>query len=282
MKILYFVLFLCLIGLGLYFYLRRVLIAKLPTNAPRYISRVGSKPRIVCAGDSNTHGNMGYNWVNDLQKEKTDFQVVNAGINADLAISLQRRLDEIIELEPSYITILIGTNDVNASMSDKNFKRYVDNGKVKPTDVISVEGFERVLEQIVNDLKLKTKAKIALISLPLIGEDLLHEVNQTADRYSKLIFDTSKRLDVDFLDFRSLLKKNLTSSKDQPAYENYFLLMQKSLVKYYYLRQSWDKISRNHGTELTHDLLHQNKKSATLLRSLVSDWIDSLKREVKE
>lgn len=277
------VLFLGLVCLGLYLYLKKVLLARLPSNAPRYVSKSETQASLLCAGDSNTHGNMGYNWVGDLQMELPQYQIINAGVNADLALTLQRRLSEIIALQPSYVTLLIGTNDVNASMNKKNFNRYVANSKIKESDAVSMESFDKVLSEIVAELLVKTQAKVALISLPLIGENVKHQVNIKADKYSEVIQKISSQLKVDFLDFRSLQKESLQNSKKQkPSYEGYFFLMQKSLVLHYFFKKSWDTISQLNGTELTHDLLHQNKKSASLLKSLIFNWVMSYEESTIE
>lgn len=56
----------------------------------------------------------------DILKEKFKdrFKFINAGINSHLAYNLFIRLDKVIKCSPAKITILIGTNDVNSSLSE--------------------------------------------------------------------------------------------------------------------------------------------------------------------
>jgi lysophospholipase L1-like esterase len=100
---------------------------RLPRNRPGRVERQDGKNVIVFAGDSITHGQVGENYV-DLVAEKLDpnrFEIVNAGINSHLAWNLLQRLDKIIELEPSYVMLLIGTNDANAANSVKEAISYI-------------------------------------------------------------------------------------------------------------------------------------------------------------
>ena len=45
-------------------------------------------------------------------------------MNGDLAWNGLQRLDRVIADQPDFVTILIGTNDVNATMSERNRLRY--------------------------------------------------------------------------------------------------------------------------------------------------------------
>ena len=53
-----------------------------------------------------------------MYKFKDRFKFINAGINSHLAYNLFIRLDKVIKCSPAKITILIGTNDVNSSLSE--------------------------------------------------------------------------------------------------------------------------------------------------------------------
>ena len=53
-----------------------------------------------------------------------DFRFLNHGVNGDLAWNGLQRLDRVIAERPDFVTILIGTNDVNATLSERNLLRY--------------------------------------------------------------------------------------------------------------------------------------------------------------
>lgn len=63
------------------------------------------KPRIVFVGDSLTEGGRWQEWFPDVE-------AVNLGRGGDTTEGLIDRLDEVVELDPETIVLLIGTNDV--------------------------------------------------------------------------------------------------------------------------------------------------------------------------
>lgn len=267
--------FLILVGVLTYLYLRKVVLTKIPHNAPGKENLDKKTMKIVFAGDSNTHGNMSFNWTEIV---KTDWQKINAGVNADLSITLLNRIDEIISCQPDYITVLIGTNDVNATMSSNSRKRYIDSGKISKQDVLSLKAFTENLGEIVDRLKSETNAKIALLSLPPIGENLSHEVNIKADRYSESIEFVTKTKDVSLIDIRKPLKQYIIAHQKlkPPAYESYYPIMIKGVVLRFFLGFSYDRLSQMNQMLLSHDLLHQNSISGKIIANEVEKWIQKV------
>ena len=112
MTFLIILLFLLLILGGIYTWLYRKISKHIPENYPSNKNRQQidhQKKVLVCFGDSNTHGNVSYNWVNELTLQLPDYQVFNAGINSDLTYTLLRRIADVIRdqdfLIPLYIVL---------------------------------------------------------------------------------------------------------------------------------------------------------------------------------
>ena len=108
-----------------------ILAQKLPFNSPadflKKSAQDNNQKTVVCVGNSITHGRVSYNYVNILSDLLSDhgYHFTNAGINGNLAYNVVKRLDAIIKCDPDYVTVLIGTNDANASLSKKNSSRYM-------------------------------------------------------------------------------------------------------------------------------------------------------------
>lgn len=264
----------------LYVWLYRKVSKHIPENYPNAKNRQqidASKKVVVCFGDSNTHGNVSYNWVNDLSYQLTDYQVFNAGINSDLTYTLLRRIDDVIACKPDFITILIGTNDVNATMGKVMEKRYQDLGRISKVTSPNFEDFKKNYIEIIHQLKTKTQAKIAVMSLPVMGEDLAHEANQRADKYSEFVKQLATDEQLIYLPVREK-QKELLQKNPQPlkhTFEDTFKLLNFSVISYYLLGKSWDEISAKHGFQLTPDNLHQNSIAGGMIRDLVKDAIKS-------
>lgn len=235
-----------------------------------------NKPVMVCFGDSNTHGNVSYNWVNQVRKETGGMNVFNAGVNSDLTFSLLRRVDDVVSADPDYLTILIGTNDVNAAAYEVSEKRYRSLGRLKNDEKPGIGGFEENLKQVVRQIKARTKAKIALLSLPLMGEDLTNKTNTLADEYSAVIMKIANFEGTAYLPVReeqkAFLQQNPTRSKY--AFGKYPFLLTRSVALHYFFGQSWNKVSEGVGNVLSPDFMHQNDTAGEMIAKQVIKWIN--------
>lgn len=277
--ILYTFFFLFVVFVGVYVHLRRKVTSHIPNNFPNEENRsllVKNKKVMVCFGDSNTHGNVSYDWVSDLINDLPHFQIFNAGLNSDLSFSLLKRVEDVIACNPDFITILIGTNDINAAFAKKSLKRYISTGKISKSEIPNLTTFEKNLAKIVEIFQLKTNAKIALMTLPLMGEDLKSEINKIADTYSEVIEKVSFKYKINCLPIRSQQKEYLIKNPSHTPYrfEQYFILLNKSVLLHYIFGFSWDKISNLHKTQLSPDFLHQNSKAGKMIKEQVLNWIN--------
>jgi lysophospholipase L1-like esterase len=248
-------------------------------------SKASGRSVVICIGDSITHGNVGANYVEMLAHNlpQNAFYFINAGRNSDLTYTVLKRLDEIIAYQPDCVTLLIGTNDIQASMSEKNRKIYVRNRRINNSEHPDYESFKKNYKLIVHRLKTETKAKIALASLPIISEDLTLDVNQKADLYSNFIYETSQNEGLEYLSVRENMKNYLQKIPNITPlyqYEDYKKLITLSVLRHLFLRQSWDTICEIHGNQLTHDMLHFNSKGAKIIADLVEDFLNKNSRKI--
>ncbi len=236
-----------------------------------------SKQTLVCFGDSNTHGNVSYNWVSDLGRFFPDLQVLNAGINSDLTYSLLQRIDDVIACRPDFITILVGTNDISATMSEELLNSFKQTGRIPKDMIPDFESFQNNYEEIVSRLKQGTKAKIALMSLPVMGEDPNHEANKKADKYSAYIKQLAHDQKLIYLPLREKQKDYLSANprRLKHTFEETYKLLIFSIINYYILGKDWDYTSRKHGYQLTPDNIHLNSVSGGMVRELVKGFIIS-------
>ncbi len=262
-----------------YYYLRDQITSHRPTNAPTAQNRKTldiTKTTLVCVGDSNTHGNVSYNWVDDLMRIYPDFQILNAGVNADLTGTLLRRLDDTMACKPDFITLLIGTNDIQSTMSASQEKRYRQMKKVDAGEVVNFNSFCENFSKIITRLKTETNAQIAVFSLPILSENLNHEANKKGDKYSDFIKQIATQENLTYLPLRETQKENLQQhpSQSKYSYDDTFRLMNFSILRNIFLKQSWDEISTKHGLALTPDNIHQNSVSGKMIIDLVKKFIE--------
>ena len=255
---------------------------KLPPNTPsKYLKQQfgndKQRPVLVLLGDSITHGRIGVNYADIVagQLEDRDLEIINAGINSELAWNALQRLNEVIDCEPDIVTVLIGTNDANATMSKDIMRGYIRNMKL-PREPSS-EWYRRSLISIVEGLKAKTTARIALLSIPTIGETTSDPAFMRSSEYSAVVKKVAEETDVTYLPLHEEMAEYLhkTHGNVKYTYEKYKIGIIKAIISRYLFRRSWDDIARSSGFTLHVDYLHLNTAGARMVADLISDFIQS-------
>jgi lysophospholipase L1-like esterase len=234
---------------------------------------------VVCFGASLTAGTVSFNYLELLGARPAlgDFRFLNHGVDGDVAWNGLQRLDRVVADEPDYVTILIGTNDVNATMSERNMARYLSFNQLptRPT----LEWFETSLRTIVKRLKAETKAKLVLLSLAPIGEDLAHEANQKIDLYNEAIRRIAKGEEVDYLPLHERMVAYLREHEADRAALPPMLEYRDGLhnignaTALHASGLSWDEVSRRNGLLLLTDTLHLNSIAAGMIADLIESWL---------
>ena len=234
---------------------------------------------VVCFGASLTAGTVSFNYIELLEARHSlkEFRFINHGVNGDLAWNGLQRLDQVIAEQPDFVTILIGTNDVNATMSERNLIRYKAFNHL-PTEP-TLAWYESNLRIIVKRLKEETPARLAMLSLAVIGEDLDHEANRKAELYNEVIRRIAREENLDYLPLhervldylreheadRAQLPPRLEYSDGLTNVGNAFALHASGF--------SWDEVSRRNGLLVTTDGLHLNSVGAGMIADLIEAWL---------
>jgi len=253
---------------------------KLPLNSPVNFledsTQDNNQKTVVCVGNSITHGQVSYNYVNILSERLSDngYQFVNAGINGNLAYNVVKRLGKIIECDPDYVTLLIGTNDANASLSEKNSARYMKDMALP--EIPNAEFFRKNVKELISRLKKRTNAKIAILSLPPIGEEIKHIAWQRTKEYSDIIQGIAEADNIDYLPLHENITEYLLAEDHHPrlSYDNGFRrIMIKGIFSHFLLGSSFDKIATKNGFLIVTDFLHLNHRGAKMVADLIKNWL---------
>jgi lysophospholipase L1-like esterase len=233
-----------------------------------------NKHLAVCAGDSITRGAVSANYVDLLAARLKRWDFVNAGVNSELAFNLAARLDQIIELNPDAVTILIGTNDVNATFGLRSALGYyaIQRFPERPNPLF----FRENLTLIVRRLKRETKARIALFSIPPIGEESDHYAYLRTEEYSSIIRDIAKSEEVAYLPLRERLidyLESLPPSRHPLPFHRFGAAGRRAIRARILLGKSLDEISASNGFRLLVDGLHLNTHGAAIAADLAESFI---------
>jgi lysophospholipase L1-like esterase len=240
---------------------------------PAHISR---RPLVVCAGDSITRGVVGVCYVDILAERFPAMQFMNAGINADLSETLLRRVGDIIAVQPDVVTIMIGTNDVNAQLSQENKHIYVSRGKL--TGVASLERYRANLTALVRQIRAATPARIALLSPPFIGEDLTHPANAAVAAHAQAACEVAHAEGVMYLPIHETfcgLLAALPNHQPRVRPEGFAKVMVRAIQRYYLLSRSWDALAHEQGMRYTFDCLHITRAGADVIADAIGGFLTS-------
>ena len=246
------------------------------TTSPRHV---------VCLGDSLTSGQVSVDYVEMLATRHIGpVTFTNAGVNGDLAFNVLQRLDSVIDMQPDVVSVLIGTNDANASLSEKNV-RMMTRMKKLPTRP-TIEWYRENLTAIVDRLTSETSARVALLSLPVLGEELGSPSVQRSTEYSAVAKEIADARNVTYLGLHERQVAYLTAGRHTPGirFRDGRLLSASAATQHFVLRRSFDSISRRRDLQLTTDFIHQNTRGATMIADLVADFLqqaDYVKHEGK-
>ena len=258
---------------------------KVARNSPkRYLKKKSipssdekKKKIIVSIGDSITHGLVSWDYVAELAKRfpSDEYVFINAGINSEFAYNVWVRIDEIIACKPDIITILIGTNDAIHSFlpeTQESAKR-----RLKLPALPTIEEYQKYLPMFVEKLKEKTDAKIAILSIPTIGEDMSdsNPINPYLDRFCEFIQQFANSNVLTYLPLNERMRdySNENPSSTNYPIKTYHSIVLKSIIKRLLFCRPFESIAKGLGYRLHSDHLHLNESGATMVADLIEEYI---------
>jgi lysophospholipase L1-like esterase len=238
---------------------------------------------VACVGSSTTASKGTYRWIAELEgrPHNSRFRFVNLGVGGDLSFHIVRRLPRVIATQPDRVIILIGTNDILASVFP-NFRRIVRVWKGLPHEP-TAQRFRETLSLITRRLRQDTNARIALSSLAPVGEDphstdvVQSRLNSLCAAYNDVIREVSSREATDYIPFYESFQDELVRSKAAKPFTRFSFpsFYRDYLFRGMILRRSFDEISRSNGWEFHIDGIHLNTKGGRILTEVVQQFLGS-------
>lgn len=223
------------------------------------------KPVLVCLGDSLTHGRVGADWVADLRAKHPDWHIHNAGINGQVAWELTQRVDEVLALKPAAVVVLIGCNDVMASLSAEDGERYRRDNELP--QVPDLAWYRESLATLLGRLE---GVPTAVMTLAPLGEDGVDHVAP----YNEVIRDLAPRV-------LPLDERLAAIARPGPGHilgPKRRHVVYQALVRHYLLLRSWDQVAEDRGAWLLVDGIHFADRAAAVVAQLVEDFFAEVLR----
>jgi lysophospholipase L1-like esterase len=238
---------------------------------------------VACLGSSTTASRGTYKWIDELEKRPQNgrFRFVNLGVGGDLSFNTVRHLDRVIALRPDRVIVLIGTNDMMASVFP-NFRRFVQVWK-RLSEEPSPARFEENLAIIVQRPHREANARVGLSSLAPLGEEpgsshpVQARLNDLIATYNDIIRKTASTGDTDYIPFYEAFQQGLAQTTTTKPFTRFSFasFYRDYLFREMILRQTFDEISRSNGWEFHIDGIHLNTKGGRILTETVQQFLDS-------
>jgi len=258
---------------------------------------------IACIGDSLTHGNIGDCWVERLRQEFPKDIILNEGINGDVVWQVHQRIDPILKCKPDIAIIMIGSNDAMASFNKNSGERYKRNNSLPevPTfeamasfnknsgerykrnnslpEVPTFENYQKLLSELIDHLS--AIPKIALCTLPPIGEHQDSSINQHINKFNDCIKLTAQEKNTSLLPVSDSLWDEL-DKRLYPLRSDYdpntlpiLRRIYGGVIHHYVFKKSWDKVAESKGQWLLFDQIHLGERAAKIIFNLTKNYISS-------
>jgi acyl-CoA thioesterase I len=247
-----------------------------PLDGPAAFLARGREPAthavLVCAGDSITHGVMSADYLDLLRARLGDgVAIVNAGINGNLAWNVLQRLDDVVACRPDAVTLLVGTNDVLATLGPPWEPMYRRQQHIPVTPTLA--WYRENVRAIIDRLRSETGAKVAILDLPPLGEDLASAINGRVREYNEALREIAAGTGIPVLPLHDRLVALLPADGTPPPFEGRRGLMGSAIFRRLVMRRTWDEVSEAHGLALLTDHLHLNDRTAAVVADLIADWL---------
>ena len=231
-----------------------------------------SRPVVAVLGASIVRGRASVDFVRMLRRQHLDLAFVNGGVNGRVAWEMLQDLPRVLACDPAYAIILVGTNDVQATLSEQA-REMTRRGKGLPQDP-SPAWFGECLGQAVEALR-DAGTQVAVCSLPPLGQDLGSPANDAVREFNAVIRDVTDEAGVTYLPVHERMAEVIvaTGREQGPAYTGSWRPGLESLVEHFTLGRSYDDIAQRAGYLLSPDGVHLDTAGARIVANLAGGFL---------
>jgi acyl-CoA thioesterase-1 len=264
-----------LAGAGAAAYVNRMVQGRATGDIEGCLDRADPNPGevVVLLGDSLIRGRAGVDVVQLLRELQPAITWVNGGTQGDTSFDLSERLVPVVGCRPNKVVIMIGTNDVRATLDPTSGET---RRKVKELpEAPSVELFGTYLGRIITELQKHADAEVALCSLPPLGQDLESTANELIREFNQVIEAVSGATGATYLPvyerFSALLVDRGVATTH--PYSGNWRIAARSLTAHYLVGSGFDQIAERNDLELSPDTVHFNTEAAEIVATLIEGFV---------
>lgn len=238
--------------------------------------------RIVFCGDSLTEGADGASYLLVLaERVRTNprlagIELVNAGVGGDTIVNLARRIErDVVPHQPDWVVVFLGVNDCTTyllprslpTLSNYRSRRYFrrDKGVRQP---ITPERFRDGLRIVVEGIRARTPARVAICTASTFGESLHSRAWRVLGRYAAMARLVASERGCSLVDVRVAFERELGGLPERSLATRFRALALRR-------PQEMDSeiLARRRAYALTYDGVHFNGRGAALVAGVFEEWL---------
>lgn len=230
------------------------------------------RPVVAVIGASIVRGRASVDFVRMLRQQHLELAFVNGGVNGRVCFEMLEDLDRVLACDPAWAVILVGTNDVQATLSDEN-REMTRRSKGLP-QAPSAEWFGECLREVVGRLQ-AAGTIVGVCSLPPLGQDLGALPNDAVRRFNEVIREVTDDTGASYLPVHERMAQVIVGSgrEQGPAWTGSWRPGLESLVEHYTLGRSYDDIAQRAGYLMSPDGVHLDTAGARIVANAVGEFL---------
>lgn len=238
--------------------------------------------RIVFFGDSLTEGLDGASYLRVLEERArldvrlAGVELINAGVGGDTVVNLARRLErDVVPHQPDWVVLFSGVNDCTTyllrrslpTLTNYRSRRYFS-GYKGVRGPVTPERFRDGLRIVVEGLRARTMAGIAICTPSTYGESLHSRAWRTLGRYATIARQVAAERDCLLLDIRAAIERELAAVPERSLATRL-----RAVPARWQHEAGIEARSHARGYAITHDGVHYNARGAALVASVFERWL---------
>jgi len=195
---------------------------------------------------------------------RNDVQVLNAGVNGDLAWNVARRAPAVVAWKPDVLFIMAGSNDVLASLTEGRARRYRRWKKLPQAP--DAQFFRDSLSVLFDTVR--AVPRVIIGTLPPLGEDLDGVACARVRATNEVIAHAASERGWPVADVYSAIAARIgPGGRPLPGRDH---LVLSAALQRFILRRSFEAIARTHGFRALSDGIHLTESSADAAADVIA------------
>lgn len=211
---------------------------------------------------------MSASFVELVQAARPHDEILNAGVDGDLAVNALARVGAVLAWRPDVVVVLVGTNDVLATLSARRARVY--RWWKRLADEPTPQRYHEALDAIVRRVQ-EAGARCLLATLPPLGEDATSTAGQRLLAANEALRAVARAHGVDVVEVHDAIAAELArrapgGGRALPAGD---LDMVRAMVQRRLLGWSFERIGGANGYRVLSDGVHLGEGAARLVGDLM-------------